>query len=515
MARCGVLGTSLREAARRFGDRPAVVAAGGWTLTYAQLDRLADEAAAGLAAQGLAAGDVLALALPSTPEYVAAYVGAARLGAVTAGINPSLAPAERATLVELCGARLVLSTEALAAGLPHDGPVQLITPAETADGVLAEIRTAARPRPDGAVDPDQPVAVVFTSGTTGTPKGALFTNRQLAGIVAIDVGLDTGDGGGPMLASTQFAHVGFMTKLPWYLRTGTTQVLLDRWRAGDALRAISQHHMASVGGVAPQIGLLLRHPDLDTTDLSSVQALIVGGGPSPPALVEEARRRFGARYSIRYSSTESGGVGCGTAFDAPDSEALHTVGRPRSGIEADVRDDDGQPVPAGEVGEVWMRSAATMAGYWQDPEATAAVLTDDGWLRTGDLGRFDPAGCLVLVGRSKEMFIRGGYNVFPVEVEAVLGTHPQVADLAVVPRPDPVMGEVGVAVVVPVDAAQPPTLEQLRTHADGRLATWKLPEHLRLVDALPLTAMQKVDRRALAAAEVEAAEAGAGGGPPA
>jgi acyl-CoA synthetase (AMP-forming)/AMP-acid ligase II len=302
-----------------------------------------------------------------------------------------------------------------------------------------------------------------------------------------------------MLASTQFAHVGFMTKLPWYLRTGTTQVLLHRWRAGDALAAIARHGMASVGGVAPQIGLLLRHPDFDATDLSSVKALIVGGGPSSPALIEEATRRFGAAYSVRYSSTESGGVGCGTAFDAPEQEALHTVGRPRPGIEAQVRDDEGQPVPPGEVGEVWLRSGATMARYWNDPEATAAVLVEDGWLRTGDLGRVDEQGCFVLVGRSKEMFIRGGYNVFPVEVEAVLGTHPAVADLAVVPRPDAVMGEVGVAVVVPADPAAPPTLEDLHHHAEGRLATWKLPEDVVVVDELPLTAMQKVDRRALAA----------------
>jgi len=489
----------LRDAAGRFGDRPVLVAAGGWSVSYAQLDRLADEAAAGLADAGLAGGDVLVLALPSTPEYVVAYVAASRLGAVTAGINPSLAPAERARLVELAGARLVLTTEALAEGLPDDVPRIQVEPAGRADGVLAELRVPDAPPVDGPTDPDQPVAIVFTSGTTGTPKGALFTNRQLEGIVAIDVGLDTWDGGGAMLASTQFAHIGFMTKLPWYLRTGTTQVLLERWRAGDALRAMAEHRMTSVGGVAPQIGLLLRHPDFDSTDLSSVKALIVGAGPSPPALVEEATRRFGAAYSIRYSSTESGGVGCGTAFDAPPEEALHTVGRPRPGIEADVRDEDGASVPSGEVGEVWMRSAATMAGYWQDPEATAAVLTEDGWLRTGDLGRFDAAGCLVLVGRSKEMFIRGGYNVFPVEVEAALGSHPGVADLAVVPRPDPVMGEVGVAVVVPADPASPPSLDDLRAHGEGRLATWKLPEDLRLVDEIPLTPMQKVDRRRLAA----------------
>ena len=494
-----MLSSSLREAARRFPQRPVLVAADGWPVTYEQLDRLVDEVALGLADLGVAPGDVVALALPSTPEYVAAYLGAARLGAVTAGINPSLAPAERAALVGLARPRLVLVTEALAPGLPDDTPAELVEVAGDVEGVLAALRVVGAPAQVCPTDddPDAAVAIVFTSGSTVTPSGAVFTNRQLEAVVRIDVGLDTWDGGGPMLASTQFAHVGFMTKLAWYLRTGTTQVVLHRWRAGDALRAIAEHGMAAVGGVAPQIGLLLRHPDFDDTDLSSVKALIVGGGPSSPALIDEARRRFGAAYSVRYSSTESGGVGCGTAFDAPDAEALHTVGRPRPGVEADVRDEHGRPVARGEVGEVWLRSGATMARYWNDPEATAAVLIDDGWLRTGDLGRFDEQGCLVLVGRSKEMFIRGGYNIFPVEVEAVLATHPAVADVVVVPRPDPVMGEVGVAVVVASDAGSPPSLEQLHEHADGRLATWKLPEDLVLVDALPLTAMQKVDRRAL------------------
>ena len=154
---------------------------------------------------------------------------------------------------------------------------------------------------------------------------------------------------------------------------------------------------------------------------------MVGGGPSSPALVEEARRRFGADYSIRYSSTESGGVGTGTAFDADDHEALHTVGRPRGEVEVEIRDESGQPVPDGEVGQVHLRSGAVMTGYWGDPEASAVALPGDGWLRTGDLGTIDARGCLVLAGRTGEMFIRGGYNVYPMEVEAVLGQHPGVA----------------------------------------------------------------------------------------
>jgi acyl-CoA synthetase (AMP-forming)/AMP-acid ligase II len=304
-----------------------------------------------------------------------------------------------------------------------------------------------------------------------------------------------------MLASTQFAHVGFMTKLPWYLRLGTTTHILGRWRATDALACIAEHRIPSIGGVAPQIALLLRE-DVESYDLECVTTLIVGGAASPPALVREARERFGAAYSIRYSSTESGGCGTGTAFDADDEEALCTVGRPRGGIEVRISGSDGREVPSGEVGEVCLRTPTAMAGYWRDAEGTAAALVD-GWLHTGDLGRLDERGNLRLAGRQKEMFIRGGYNVYPAEVESVLADHPAIAAVAIVPRPDDVMGEVGVAVVVPSEPERPPSLDDLRTFLEPKLARFKLPEALRLVEALPLTPMQKVDRRALAAAVQE------------
>ena len=303
-----------------------------------------------------------------------------------------------------------------------------------------------------------------------------------------------------MLASTQFAHVGFTTKLPWYLRLATRTHILGRWRADDALRTIAEQRMPSIGGVAPQLALMVRSPEAGRHDWAHVQSVVVGGAASPPALVAAVRELFGAAYSIRYSSTESGGCGTGTAFDADDDEALHTVGRPRPGIEVTVRDDDGRPVDGDGVGELWLRSPTQMSGYWRDPEATAATVVD-GWLRTGDLARLDERGLVRLAGRSKEMFIRGGYNVYPAEVEAALAAHPAVAEVAVVPRPDPVMGEIGVAVVVPADGIAAPSLADLRAFLAGRIAAYKVPEALRVVADLPLTPMQKVDRRALTAAE--------------
>ena len=464
----------VAEAAARFGHTPAFIAPDGTVTTYADLHRRSERVAAGLLTAGLGAGEAVALRLPSDIHYVLAYLGAARIGAVTAGITPKLAAAEQDALVDLVGPRMVLEDS------------ESVKALESADA-------AALPAP---ADRDRDVAIVFTSGTTGLPKGAVFTNRQLAAVTEIDVQGRWG-GGGHMIASTQFAHVGFMTKLPWYLRLGSTIHMLDRWSAGDVLRLVSEHRMPSIGGVAPQIALMVRAPESRTLDFSSVRSIVVGGGASSPALVAEARERFGAAYSIRYSSTESGGCGTGTAFDADDDEALRTVGRPRSGVELSIRNDDG-PVGDGEVGEVCLRSGAVMDRYWNDPDTTAETIRA-GWLHSGDLGFVDDRGLLRLVGRSKEMYIRGGYNVYPMEVEAALADHPAVDDVAVVGVPDDVMGERGLAVVVAADPARPPTLEDLCGHLSGRIATYKLPEAVRVVDALPLTPMQKVDRRALRA----------------
>src|SRR5581483_10147782 len=174
---------------------------------------------------------------------------------------------------------------------------------------------------------------------------------------------------------------------------------------------------------------------------------LIGGGPATPALVRAARERLGVPVCTRYSCTEAG-IGLGTHPSDPPEDAEATVGRPQPGVELAVRDADGTAVPVGEIGEVLLRSSAMMSGYWEDPEATAEVFTADGFVRTGDLGFLDEVGRLHLVGRSSERYVRGGYNVSPVAVEAVLATHPAVREVAVVPAPDDVMGEVGVAVVV-------------------------------------------------------------------
>lgn len=487
-----MLAETLREAARRFGGSTAYVTVDGWPVTYSDLDQISDEIAAGMFARGVREGNVVALILPPGPEFVVSYLASSKVGAITAGVNDRLTATERDAVLALAEPRLVLAAPGFA---PSDHDAVEVPAAESLDGIVSMLRSdeALPPLPD---DPERPLAIIFTSGTTGTPKGALYCNRQVAFITKTDVG-DTWGTGGRGFLGTSFAHLGFITKLPGNLRRGGLTFLMPRWSARAALELAERERMMSMGGVPAQLALMLRDPKFDEFDLDSVQFILTGGGPLTPGLAQEVRARFGAQLATRYSCTEAG-IGLGTGFDDPEEDAVISVGRPHAAVDLAVLGDDDRPVAEGEVGSVCLRSPAVMSGYWHDPEATRAAFTDDGFVRTGDLGWIDDQGRLRLVGRSKEMYVRGGYNVYPVEVEAVFSNHPDVAAVAVVPRADHVMGEIGVAFVVPRDTASPPALEALRDYGRDQLAGYKLPEDLRIVESLPLTAGEKVDRRALA-----------------
>lgn len=489
-----MLHSIARAAADRHGPRPALITPAGWSASFSDLHRLSDEVACGLARRGIGPGDLVALSLPSGVEYAVAYLGLAKLGAITAGINPLLSPAERDHAIRRSGAGLVLTVPG---AVPLDGVsgVEVVTvdPAGGVDDVLSDLRVRGGGVAELPADEDRPVAIVFTSGTTtGVPKGALFRNRQLGAALAVE-NADPWSAGRHVLSSTQFSHVGFMLRLAGYLAQGTTLCLVDKWRAELALELIERYRMPAVNGVGSQVALLLDHPDLDRYDLSSIERVVTGGGPSSPAVINAAIARWNATYSMRYSSTESGGVGTARSVTAPVLTASSNVGTPRGDTQIRIGPAD-DVCPIGEVGEVCVRSSAVMSEYWRDPETTAATLVD-GWLHTGDLGFLDDRGDLHLAGRTTEMFIRGGYNVYPQEVEAVLSRHPGVGAVVVVPRPDDVMGEIGVAVVVARDADV--ELGALRDFAAGELARFKLPEVLRVVDALPFTSTQKIDRRRL------------------
>jgi acyl-CoA synthetase (AMP-forming)/AMP-acid ligase II len=309
------------------------------------------------------------------------------------------------------------------------------------------------------------------------------------------------------LSPLPFAHVGYMTRAWDEIAHGVTTVITPQpWTAASAIELLTSERVTVGQGVPTQWALMLGHPDLETADVSSLRMAGTGASRVPPELVRAMRERLGCPVVVRYTSTESS-LGTGTRPEDDDEVVATTVGRPVPGVELEVLDDDGGPLSPGEVGRVRLRSGAVMRGYVGDlasgvvldAEATAAVLDAEGWITTGDLGAMGADGNLRLVGRVSEMYIRGGYNVYPAEVEAVLGQAPGVAQVAVVGAPDPVLGEIGVAFVIPVSDAAPPDLLALRAACAARLADYKAPDRLHLVAELPVTAMAKIDKRTLAA----------------
>ena len=504
-----MLADTVRQAGRVFGKRSFQIAPSGWAMSYEQLNRWSDEVAVGLAQRGVRESSVVALVLPTCPEYTVLYAACAKLGALTAGVNHRLTQVERERVLTTVQPDLILSTPEL---MESKEATELIRPSiatspslasPEADQIEAEVLAELRV-PDGSPaslteDLDRPICIVFTSGTTGTPKGAVFGGRQLQFICHVDTQHMWNSPQEPAVdssAGTSLTHLGPMTKLLGNLHRGGTSHLMKKWTALGELEATEQFRMPVIAGIPTQLALILHHKSFDEFDLSCVQAVIIGGGPATPALISEARERLGVPVAVRYACTEAG-IGVGTSFQDPPEDALQSVGRPHSGVELTVRSEAGELLELGEIGEIALKSPAVTSGYYNDPDATAAAFCSDGAVRTGDLGHLDESGRLHLVGRAKEMYIRGGYNVYPMEVEAVLSQHADVAEVVIVPRLDPIMGEIGVAVLVPRDPLHPPTLEALRSFAGEQIAPFKLPSELLIRDSLPLTPMEKIDRKAI------------------
>ncbi|MGH9016582.1 MAG: class I adenylate-forming enzyme family protein [Acidimicrobiales bacterium] len=469
-------------------------------LTFAEWDAAADGVAGLLAAEGVTRGDVVCLLLPSSIDYAVAYQAAARLGAITTGVNLRLGPPEQASITARTRPTVtIVDTGATSpASMPPDtGRIV----ARSALGPAAAGDAPVLPR----LSSDDPVAIVWTSGSTGVPKGAVFDHRRLEAVAAgTDVLSHPGD---RRLSPLPFAHVGYMTR-PWdEIAHGVTTVIAPQpWTPSTAISLLVGERVTVGQGVPTQWALMLAHPDFATADVSHLRIAGTGAARVPPELVRAMRERLGCPVVVRYTSTETS-LGTGTVPGDGDEVVATTVGRPVPGVEIALVDEDRRPVAAGDVGRVRLRSGAVMRGYLGrlpdgpliDAGATAAVLDEEGWVTTGDLGWLGRDGNLRLVGRVAEMYIRGGYNVYPAEVEAVLGAHPAVAEVAVVGLPDPVLGEIGAAVIVLGAGSPPPELAELRSLCRERLADYKAPDRLVVVDQLPLTAMAKVDKRALSA----------------
>lgn len=469
----------LRLAATAHPDREAYVH-GDRRVTYAELDRMADGFATTLLDRGVGRGDVVCLLLPSSIRFAASYLAALRVGAITSAINLRLGPKERASILERTNPKVIVGVDN-----------ELLR-----DGFDA-------PPPDPArlpqLEPTDSTCIVWTSGTTGAPKGAVYDHLRQAAI-AKNMGEITRPGD-RRLVVLPFAHVGYMTRMWDELLNATTIVIVgEPWSAERTLRLIAQEHITMATGVPTQWSLVLQHPDVTRTDFSGVRVAGIGAASIPPELVRRMRETLGCPVITRYTSTEAG-VCTSTRAGDPDDVVAHTVGKPAPEVDLRIVDKAGEVMPGGSIGEIICRSPAMMLGYWQDPELTATVIDAQGFLHTGDLGTIDADGNLHIVGRLKEMYIRGGYNVYPAEVEATLAEHPAIERSAVVGAPDPVLGEIGVAFVVPSTAADRSLLEldTLRAWCRERLTDYKAPDRVAIVGELPVTSMMKIDKQALAA----------------
>lgn len=480
----------FEEAVARFRDVEAIVD-GDERVTFAGWWTRAGEVAALLADHGVGRGDVVASLLPTSVDYALTYVAAVRLGAVMTGLNPRLGPDEVASILSIADPKVVVC-EAASVPLASGRSPAVMLRAELGDAV----GRSAPPVP--VVDERDPVAIVWTSGTTGLPKGAWYDHVALRGAAACAGDLTAP--GDRRLVPLPFMHAGFMTKLWDLVGSGNTVVLSPSpWRAETMLEQITSERITVAIGVPTQWEKLLSLPGLEQADLSSLRVAVTSTAPAPPELVRALRERLGCEVLVRYATTETG-IGTGTRVADPPAVLFETVGRAHAGAALRITDaSTGATLPPGEVGRVELRTLAQMRGYWNDEERTREALTPDGWVRTGDVGLVRPDGNLELCGRSTDMYIRGGYNVYPLEVENVLGLHPKVAAVAVVGAPAPVLGEIGVAVVVPTDPETPPELEELRAFAKERIADYKAPDRILIVDDLPRNASFKVYRPALRA----------------
>jgi len=493
------LAVILSESARSSPGKPVALFAQG-RLTYGQLDAASDRVAASLAARGIRPGDPVALQLPNIPQFLISYFGILKAGAVAVPLNVMLKAPEVAFELGDSGARVLITWEGIldesvtgarAAGLAE---VYAVGHAGDQGGAVPFERLLAAEAPRYEMttrDPADTAVIIYTSGTTGRPKGAELTHLQLYMNADIPGRLfDVQPDDVVILALPLFHVFGLSSILNCCVRFGCTMSLIPRFSPAAVLEAIQRDRATIFEGVPTMFADLLSHPDLDSYDLSSLRVAISGGASIPAPLLDAFEKRFGLVILEGYGLTETAST---TTFNVSAKERrVYSVGKPIWGTQTQVWDGKGRPLPPGpeNVGEVVTRGLHVMKGYWHDPEATAAAFSG-GWLRTGDLGYFDEDGFLFIVSRKKEVIIRGGYNVYPTEIENVLHAHPAVAEAAVVGVPDERLGQEVMAVLTARPAAILVEAE-LQLYLRERLAAYKVPRIFEFWPELPKNTLGKI-----------------------
>jgi long-chain acyl-CoA synthetase len=479
---------------RTFGEYPTLLFEGR-EITNVDQQRAANRLARALGRLGVGPGDRVVVMLPNCPEVLQAYAGIHKVGAVAVPVVFLLNAAEVAHILAHSGARVLITAPELADKAEGWAGQRILVGGE-APGAPAYAELLAR-EPDrfATVEraPDDLAVILYTAGTTGQPKGVALSHGNLIANARSTATLFELDRTRWSLAVLPLSHSYGLVLSNSGNILGTRAVLL-RWFTPDAvLEAIERHRIQQMSGVPTMYTYLLNFPGAGRHDTSSMQVWGSGAAPLPVEIVEPFEKRFGGRILEGYGLTEAAPVVSAHRFSG--ERRLGSVGQPIPGVQVRIADDGGRPLPAGEVGEVCVRGDNVMLGYYRMPEETARVLRD-GWLHTGDMGRLDADGFLYIVERKKDLIIRGGFNIYPREVEEVLYAHGAVAEAAVVGRPDPLMGEEALAFVVP-RSGQSVTAEALIAFCQERLARFKCPREIRFVDSLPKSPVGKILRKDL------------------
>ena len=529
----------LDRACERWGGRDAAVfVESGRRLSWHDLRRMSDEVAAGLLALGIRRGNRVGIWAPNRLEWLLAQFGTARIGAVLVNINPAyrahelehalnsvrcralitarrLKGSDYLAMLQSLAPELALRPDPAAATLelhaqrlPHLKHVIVLGEGPVPPRALAFERFAAAAGPaqharlasvSAALDPDDPINIQFTSGTTGLPKGATLTHFNIvnnARFCAKAMRLSATD---RLCIPVPLYHCfGMVLGVLSCTAVGAAMVFPgESFDAGQTLAAIARERCTAVHGVPTMFIGMLEHPEFARHDLTSLRTGIMAGAPCPIETMRQLIDRMHLReITIGYGMTETSPISFQSSVDDPLERRVSTVGRIQPHVQAKVVDTQGRIVPVGQPGELCTRGYLVMRGYWEDPERTADAIDEAGWMHTGDLATIDAEGWCNIVGRVKDMLIRGGENVFPREIEEFLFTHPKVQAAQVFGVPDPRLGEDVCAWVVP-RPGETLTADEIRAFCQGRIAHYKVPRHVRIVGEFPLTATGKPQKFAM------------------
>jgi long-chain acyl-CoA synthetase len=498
------LSVIVRESAQSGPDRPAIIHRGG-TISHRQLDEWSDRVARGLVRLGVTPGDSVGVQLPNVPEFAAVFYGVLKAGAVAIPMNVLNKGPEIAYFLKNSQANLLISAAGVAseaargvneAGAEHlfiVGDAQLPACARRFEELTAGGQEI--PAPFVQRQPSDTAVLLYTSGTTGHPKGVQLTHFQLLMNAEAHVEAFEMDRDSVTIAVMPLFHaLGLSGLLNATLRAGGAVVLLEKFKPLDVLQAIQDHHATILHGVPTMYHAIEHQPERSDYDVSSLRYCGSAGAPIAAELLDTFEREMGVQILEMYGLTESGPL---ASYNRPDHRKPYSIGTPIWGTEMQVWDDENTELPAGRdhVGELVIRGHNTMGGYLDNPEATEQAFAG-GWLHSGDLGYRDEDGFFFIVDRKKEMIIRGGYNVYPREVEEVLYQHPAIFEAEVVGLPDDRLGEeVGAFVSLKIGASA--ETEEIIDFVKDRVAAYKYPRTVEILPDLPKSPTGKILKRQL------------------